>query len=102
MPFRTAASTFGRVKRPDSQLDELVVQILEQAQRRLQEVRIPAATYRIQLNAEFPFDRAVEVVRLLLSQGADPQVRSEEGRTAEEIARERGLDLAAAALAASR
>ena len=47
-------------------------------------------------------DRAVEVVRLLLSQGADPQVRSEEGRTAEEIARERGLDLAAAALAASR
>lgn len=84
LPFRTAACTFGRVKRPDSQLDELVVQILEQAQRRLQEARTPAATYRIQLNAEFPFERAVEVVPYLRDLGitdlyASPWLRASPG-----------------------
>ena len=39
--------------------------------------------------------RAVEVAELLLEHGADPSVRSKEGRTAAHYARERGLDAAA-------
>ena len=46
-------------------------------------------------------ERAAAVVDMLLAHGADPTSRSAEGRTAEEIARERGLDGAAAKLAAA-
>ena len=46
-------------------------------------------------------ERAAAVVDLLLAHGADPAIQSAEGRTAEGIARERGLDGAAATLAAA-
>jgi len=46
-------------------------------------------------------ERAAAAVDLLVGSGADPTVRSADGRTAEEIARERGLDGAAARLAAT-
>lgn len=84
MPERSVACTFASVKRPDSQLDEIVAQILEQARLRLHATRLPAATYRIQLNAEFPFDRAVEVVPYLRDLGisdfyASPWLRASPG-----------------------
>lgn len=45
--------------------------------------------------------QAVQAVDLLLANGADPRRRSPEGRSAEDIARERGLDAAAERLAAA-
>ena len=45
--------------------------------------------------------QAVQAVDLLLANGADPRRRSPAGRSAEDIARERGLDAAAARLAAA-
>ncbi len=72
------------MKRPDSQLEEVVAQILEQAKLRLREPRLPAATYRLQLNAEFPFEEAAKVVPYLHDLGisdlyASPWLRASPG-----------------------
>jgi hypothetical protein len=44
--------------------------------------------------------RAQEIVELFLAHGADPPVRNSDGQTAADLARKRGLDVAAALLRA--
>lgn len=63
------APTLTHVKRPDPELDELVGEIFAEASRRLAEPRIPAATYRLQLHAGFPFSQAREVIPYLRELG---------------------------------
>ena len=46
--------------------------------------------------------RAVDIIELFLAHGADPAARTVDGRTAIDLALERGLDTAAARLGATR
>ena len=72
------------MKRPDPHLDDVVAQVLEQAHQRLREPRIPAATYRVQFNADFPFAAAAAIVPYLHELGisdlyASPWLRATPG-----------------------